>query len=1445
MLLKYGILPILLLAICLRFYGINWDQQGLFHPDERAILFHVNDMEWPSLSDVGVLFDAENSPMNPRWFPYGSLPLYAVKVTQTLISPIVQLDFWQLRILGRTISALSDTGTVLMVFLLGRRLYGHKVGLLASLLTSVTVLHVQLSHFYAVDTYLTFFLISAIYFMVRMLQDGGLKYSFFTGVFIALALASKISVLPIFASLLLVYVVIFKSSNRALHEGSVYQNPNTILSSAAVVLVSCMLTFFVTTPYAILDWYKEIPCHMPFDFLNFLNSNYFVCDIGAQYDMVRGQSGLPFTQQYVGTTAFWYQITQLSTFGLGLPLGILAWTSVVFTSIYYLVRPNRYDLLILSWVIPYFLLTGYLEVKFLRYMLPMTPFIIIMCSRMLLLFRAWMMRHKPEYVSLVNWGLIAVVLITGVYAIAYLGIYSDKHTAVKASQWIQNNVDKDSTILMEHWEEQIPNLHGYRTGCGNQWDDLTCMRMYDADETVYPDGRDKMEKVVDQLANGDYLVLFSNRLYGTIPRLPQKYPESGKYYRELFQEHLGYKLTHVEMSYPNIAGVSFADNTFVRPNVGTPIHHALSIPDGLVVDLGYADESFSVYDHPKILIFENRARFTADTISERISYGQSAIDSEPLTMSRHIEALQQSHGSWASIYTGNVSQPMSVFLWLAFIYSISWLGLPLTLLLFKSLPDMGYLLSKPLSILVVAFCVWLLSSLQWMSFSRDSVLLCSILLGVCSMCVLYTGQLDVLGFLKKKAGLVVLGEVLFISSFLVFLLIRAANPDLWHPFQGGEKPMEMAYLNATVRSSYMPPYDPWFSGGFLNYYYYGFFIVATLIKVTGILPEIAFNLAIPLFFAFTTTTTFCLVYNLTALRTAEATFKPIIAGFIAVYLVALIGNLDGLVQTISGILGVILNNQPFGEFDFWRSSRAIPPGIPSGHEITEFPFFTFLFGDLHAHLISMPFTILSLLMTFNLVLRIRNGVLWFTRMVLISFLALTLGSILAINSWDFPCYLILAGAGILIGEYSVQQKVSSVMIGKVLLQWLGIYWLSTTLFGPFIGNYHSFYTGLTSSSWQTPLTAYLGIHGVFLFLIGTSLIIHSRLINTGLGKLKQLFNRSRYLLNDSKEHRIGSPRSFLFIAAVLSLSLTLIANGYVTAIFLTVLIALTIGVGIKALTSSTDRLPTVFVMTILIMGFGIGIGVDLVTIQGDIGRMNTVFKFYNQAWILLAIASAYMLWEMRFGLVFINTNRPQNGWLYKKNTLGIIWLMILLLLLLSHSIYMYGGTKDRLRDRMAILPMSLNGLQFMTASSYSFDNNLAVDTLHDDYQAIKWMRSENIQGSPVVLEGQGQLYRTLHSRISVYTGLPTVLGWDNHQGQQRGYTSEISQRISDINTIYSTTDTGEALRLLRKYDVKYIYIGDIERHYYASQGLNKFEGLSDFGISLVYSNPSVSIFELS
>ncbi|MBI2855883.1 MAG: glycosyltransferase family 39 protein [Chloroflexi bacterium] len=1442
-------LLIAILALALRLYGINWDQEHLFHPDERAILFHVYDMRWPSPSDWTVVFDAEKSPLNPQWFPYGSLPLYTAKVVQAALSPIRDLEFHDLRFVGRSLSALSDVGTVIFVFLLASRLYSRRVGILASLLAALAVVHIQLSHFYAVDTYLTFFIVVSVYFMARVMQGGRLRDSLLAGAFIGLALASKISVAPIFLAFVVAHIV-YAYSQRG--KGLALARPsgsrlaltarNLALGGAASLVI-----LFITTPYAFLDWSRPNPCEVPFSFLGFLDSNYFACDVGAQYNMARGTSGLPFTQQYIGTTAYWYHIEQLAIFGLGLPLGIVAWASLVFTAVLAIGRRSKGDLLILAWVLPYFLLTGYLQVKFLRYMLPITPFLVVLGARMLFWIRDWVAEHRPHQITAVHWSMGFVVVATGFYALSYMSIYSQPHTAVRASQWISENVPRGSILLREHWEEELPSLTGYRLGCGNQWDTQSCMKMYDSDYVRYEGGKDKMTRVAEQLAGADYLVFFSNRLYGSIPRVPERYPQSGDYYRKLFGGELGYRLEHWEATYPELLGIAFVDDTFSRPDLPTPAALGPYRPAPLAISMGYADESFSVYDHPKVLIFKNQARLSAAEIRARLLQPLDDADGEKTLLLTDADlAAQREGGTWTAIFDpDSLVNRFPAAMWLLWIEGLAILTLPLSLFIFRVLPDRGYLLTKPLGLLLTAYVAWLMASLHWMPFSLSSVMVAALLVASASLLVVYSRRVDLSAFFRENLRLVVVGEAIFLMSFLAFLLLRAANPDLWHPYNGGEKPMEMAYLTAVVRSTYMPPYDPWFAGGYINYYYFGQFIVASLVKVTGILPEIAFNLAVPLFFALTTTAVFSLVYNL-----AEGTRRshtgvrrlpsPVLAGLAAVFFVAIMGNLDGIVQVGQGLARVWFHDQPFGTFDFWRSSRAIPRGDPPGHEITEFPFFTFLFADLHAHMMAIPFTLLSLGLGLAVALRLRDGPDIVARFAYLLLLALAVGSLRAINTWDFPTYMALGAAAVAIGEYARSRHISIAMVVRVVLQVALLFWLTTLLFRPYVEGYQSFTNGVFASEWQTPLYGYLGIHGLFILVALSFLSYQVRsylppFFRAIIGHKSDEGIKTELATDSAKAIRLA-----VVVGLLIATIITLVASGYTTVAFLSVLAALTSLLAWRWMQSGEESPYGVFALALLGMALALGIGVEIVTIKGDIARMNTVFKFYIQAWVLLGMATAYLLWRMEFGKAILR-GVPGN---LAGRALGGAWMVLLLALLLGSSIYTVAGTQARLRDRFQALPLTLDGLAFMGSAQYTFDRGRGSEELRRDYDAILWLRGEEIVGSPVVLEGQGEIYRTLHGRVSMYTGLPTVLGWDNHQSQQRGYGPVIGERISDIRRMYSTASWQEASELLRKYQVQYIYVGELERHFYPKQGLDKFDSMVGTELELAYANPGVRIYRV-
>ena len=259
--------------------------------------------------------------------------------------------------------------------------------------------------------------------------------------------------------------------------------------------------------------------------------------------------------------------------------------------------------------------------------------------------------------------------------------------------------------------------------------------------------------------------------------------------------------------------------------------------------------------------------------------------------------------------------------------------------------------------------------------------------------------------------------------------------------------MDLAYLTAVARSTVLPPYDPWFAGGYINYYYLGQYVTATMLKLTSIPPEVAYNLAVPTFFALTVAGAFSVTYNLAEAsrrllrRAPDGTRLPrwsaYAAGVLGVFLVAFAGNLDGLAQltdrlqlvshttvespiplvapvlnSLGGLYQVVFKGADLAAFDFWRSSRMLGPTI----SITEFPYFSFLFADLHAHMMSFAFAILSI----GLGLALANGRFgergsW-REWTLVALLAWVVGALRVLNSWDYPPFLLLGLAAVAISE---------------------------------------------------------------------------------------------------------------------------------------------------------------------------------------------------------------------------------------------------------------------------------------------------------------------------------------------------------------------------------------------------------------------------------------------
>lgn len=1419
-------------ALTLRLIGLNWDNGGLFHPDERFILMTVEGrigLPWPI--DLAVLLDPKQSPLNPRFFAYGSFPLYLLKAVAHVASGIQSsLATTDLRLVARALSALFDAGTVLLTYFIGLKLSGRLLGAIAAALVAFAAIHIQLAHFYAVDTILVFFLMAAILVGLELIERPTIGKAALLGAMVGLALATKVSVAPLALAVIGAHVLAVRRQN----DGSRLTAVERLIMGVTVTALTTGVVFVLAQPFAILD--RET----------------FIANITEQSEMVRRIRDYPYTRQYIDTPRYWYHISQLSLFGLGLPFGVAGWLGLVWAigRVALLRRPG--EILLLLWAVPYFAINGAFEVKFLRYLLPLVPFLAIFAARLLLdMTRALgALGRRWRTVGLALTG--AIVGATVAWGLAYVTIYFRPHPATAMAAWIAANVPGGATIAKEHWEEGLPNLGRYR---------ITELNLYDPDDVT------KLRAMATTLATSDYLLFYSNRLYGTIPRLPDRYPMTTEYYHRLFGGQLGFTLVHAEARYPTLAGIALMDNTFVRPGLPAPAGLERFLPAPRI-DLGFADESYSVYDHPLVLLFKRTESLTPAQIEQQLApflpppgspaaIGTRSRSASALMLPPAVAAANWAGGTWQAIFPPHsLPSQAPVLFWLLTVEAIGLLALPLAMVAGRALPDRGVFLAKPLGLLLVGWLVFVGASARVVPFERWSIVLALGLVGAASAVALWRDGRRIVSDVRDRQGLIVIGQLVFFGAYLAFVWVRSLNPDLWHPARGGEKPMDLAYLTAVVRSTYFPAYDPWFAGGYLNYYYFGQVVVGAVIKLVGIVPEVSYNLAVATWFALTAMLAFSIVVNLARTGRGDRRGERAawLGGVVAAVFVCVAGNLDGLAQLLDGLRAAggpaVHTNLPLlsgasqvwrgllriaaGEatmpaFDFWRSSRMMPPQI----SITEFPYFTFLFADLHAHLIALPFTLLVLGLALNVALGGRG-------LVPLLLLGLATGMLRAANTWDYPTYAAVAIAAIGIGLLGQSLTRASWSVGWRAVVVLAVGYLA---FVPYHQSYELFYSGVELSKETTPLHQYLAVHGLFLFL-GVSWLVFEiarasrrTVLRRVLALAARHWDRLPHLL--ALVARLGrAPVGTVVVGlvALAAVAIALVLLGLPTPAVVFVLMVPAVALALRrALHPDGESQRDLFVLALFVLGLALGAIVDIVTVQGDIARMNTVFKFYLQAWVLLALVAGYAVWRLVLDGPVTELAATRSAAVGR-----FAWTTALAVLVGAALIYPVAATPARLRDRFLALPPTLDGTAFMAHAVYQ-DERGPIELRHD-LEAIRWLR-EHLDGTPIIVEGVTPFYRW-GSRITVYTGLPTVIGWDWHQKQQRwAYQQLVDQRIADVTAFYAGSDPAAAMAFLNRYGVRYVIVGTVERTYYPPAGLAKFEQMTD-QLEPVYRNAGTTIYRV-
>ena len=386
---------------------------------------------------------------------------------------------------------------------------------------------------------------------------------------------------------------------------------------------------------------------------------------------------------------------------------------------------------------------------------------------------------------------------------------------------------------------------------------------------------------------------------------------------------------------------------------------------------------------------------------------------------------------------------MQAFSWFITIEILGLLALPVTCTLFKRLPDRGYAFGKALSILVITFILWLAVWAHILPNSRWSIFLIIVILAAGSIFLFWRRRHEIKSFISENRRIIIITEALFLLAFVFWTIVRAYNPDILF----GEKYMDIAFINSILRSDGFPPYDPWISGYNMGYYYYfGYLIVGTLTKLTGIASAVTFNLSIALIFALIVIGAFSIVYNL--VRLMNGGFKAALGfGLVGAGFIAIVSNLECVLELmhshnfqsarfwewvdVGNLNGPGGANPPYSSpewyptdwYWWWRESRTIgTAGLD--YSINEFPFWSLFFADLHPHLIAIPFVLLNLAIGIELFLSpVFLGLVWVKKNwgKLIIF-GICLGSLIFLNSWDLPTYALLLVVLIAIGGYFGRRK---------------------------------------------------------------------------------------------------------------------------------------------------------------------------------------------------------------------------------------------------------------------------------------------------------------------------------------------------------------------------------------------------------------------------------------
>lgn len=688
---------------------------------------------------------------------------------------------------------------------------------------------------------------------------------------------------------------------------------------------------------------------------------------------------------------------------------------------------------------------------------------------------------------------------------------------------------------------------------------------------------------------------------------------------------------------------------------------------------------------------------------------------------------------------------IAIFNWWFWLFIIGILFFPFAARLFHNFSDRGYIFAKSIGMVVLSYGIFLVGMLHLFPFTRIVSISILLLIGV----AIFLPELSIKNGtvrLKKRLfsivsqswPLLVLEEILFFLGLGFWAFVRAHQPDI----QGLEKFMDFGFVNSLLRSTYFPPVDMWFPPLPINYYYFGHLITAVLTKLSGVAPQVSYNLMIAALFSFTFVGAFAIAINLLTYAKGKNSVishrKILGGGFLAGFLTTLSGNL----HTVYTFFSPYQNESPV---PFWQLPFSLGtfPNFywyPNAtrfiyNTIHEFPLYSFVVSDLHGHVIDIPIvlTIIAILLhefTQPFTLPMRK-IVFVAFLVAISYMT---------NAWNGFIYLLLLCFVLLLARYMgyfdrfrFRNIVNVGFLTSIAVPLLICVAGFLVFSFPFSLHFKPFVSGIGVLC-APPFLTGMGKLGPFVFEVN-----HCQ--HSPLWQLALLWGFFY----------------FFVVSFLLFFRTRMIKSDYFVLLLISIATLLLI---IPELVYVKDIYP-------------------------DHYRANTMFKLGYQAFIMLSIATAYIIIRI---IAKLKVSYLPFVVLVCIGSIGLLLVMI----------YPYFATMSYYENFKNY--RGLDGTQYLKRLYPS------------DYEAIGWI-NQNVHGQPVILEAQGDSY-TDYGRVSANTGLPTVLGWTVHEWLWRGSYDIPSPRIADVEIMYESKDASETNELLQKYNVSYIFVGNLEKEKY-------------------------------